>query len=35
VKDGLPMGGKFTLYLERNKNTNTELWMVVGASHNT
>jgi hypothetical protein len=34
-KDGLPMGGKFTAYLERYNKTNTKLWKVVGAGHNT
>ena len=34
-KEGLPMGGKFTLYLERYNKTNTDLWKLIGASHNT
>lgn len=34
-KDGVPIGGKFTLYLERYDKTNTEHWKLVGASHNT
>ena len=34
-KEGVPIGGKFTLYLDRYNKTNTELWRLVGASHNT
>jgi hypothetical protein len=32
---GVPIGGKFTIYLDRHDKTNTALWMLVGASHNT
>lgn len=32
---GVPIGGKFTVYLDRHDGTNTSLWMLVGASHNT
>jgi hypothetical protein len=34
-KEGVPVGGKFTLYLERYNQTNTEPWELIGASHNT
>ena len=34
-KSGVPIGGKFTIYLNRHDKTNTKLWMLVGASHNT
>jgi hypothetical protein len=34
-ESGMPIGGKFTIYLNRHDKTNTKLWMLVGASHNT